>query len=149
MRTSLVLGIVLLLFVPSQAPSAQVSGVTQQIRPGMPARDVQQEEPTGTAMIRGRVVAGDTGAPLRRAQVRLSSSEVRGGRVAQTDGEGRYEFRELPAGRYTLQASKAGYVNLSFGQRRPFEQGKPIELVGALQAEDLLDRGHGFFDPGQ
>jgi len=144
MRTSLALGVALALFVPSHAPSAQVTATTRQMRPGMPARDIEQGEPTGTAMIRGRVVAGDTGSPLRRAQVRLSSSEVRGGRVAQTDGDGRYEFRELPAGRYTLQASKAGYVNLSYGQRRPFEQGKPIELLDAQvvdKADFALPRG--------
>ena len=144
MRTSLALGVALFLFVPTHAPSAQVAGSTQQVRPGMPARDAQQEEPTGTAIIRGRIVAGDTGAPLRRAQIRLSSPELRGGRTAQTDGEGRYEFRELPAGRYTLSASKAGYVNLSYGQRRPFEQGRPIELLDAQvvdKADFSLPRG--------
>ena len=38
MRTSLALGVALALFVPSHAPSAQVAGATQQVRPGMPAK---------------------------------------------------------------------------------------------------------------
>jgi hypothetical protein len=41
----------------------------------LPQRDgAAQETPKGTGRIRGRVVAADTGAPLRRAQVRLSAA---------------------------------------------------------------------------
>lgn len=143
MRRWPVLGLAFLLIGLFESPSAQVRIGTQQMRPGAPARDADTP-PTGTAMIRGKVVSGETGAPIRRAQVRLSSPELRGGRVAQTDGEGRYEFRDLPPGRYTLAASKAGYVNLSYGQRRPFEPGKPIELLDAQvvdRADVALPRG--------
>ena len=83
---------------------------------------------TGTGRILGRVVSTDTGGPLRRAQVRLTAQEI-GVKVALTDAEGRYEFRELPAGRFTLNASKSGYVSVQYGQTRPFEQGRPIELA--------------------
>jgi hypothetical protein len=126
--------------------SAQVTvtTVTQQARPGMPARDAEQPEKTGTAVIKGHVVAADTGRPLRRAQVRLTSTALRGGRLTTTDAEGAYEFKELPAGRYTLFASKGGYVALEFGQRRPFESGKPIELLDTQvidKADLALPRG--------
>ena len=50
-------------------------------------------------------------------------------KAALTDAEGRFEFRELPAGRFTLQATKSGFVNVQYGQTRPFESGKPIELA--------------------
>ena len=125
---------------------AQTQVITQgpgPMRPGGPARDTPQEK-TGTAIVKGKVVAAESGSPLRRAQVRLSSPEIRGGRVATTDGDGRYEFRDLPAGRYTLNASKAGYVGLQYGQRRPFEQGKPIELLDTQVVQDAsfsLPRG--------
>ena len=66
---------------------------------------------TGTGRILGRVVSTDTGGPLRRAQVRLTAPEI-GVKVALTDAEGRFEFRELPAGRFTLNASKSGYVTV-------------------------------------
>ena len=52
--------------------------------------------------------------------------------------------RELPAGRYTLQVTKGGYITLSYGQRRPFEAGKPIEVANAQALEKLdiaLPRG--------
>jgi protocatechuate 3,4-dioxygenase beta subunit len=97
------------------------------VRPGQPARDIAVPR-TGTARIRGVVTAADSGAPLRRVVVRLSSAELRQGRTTMTDGDGRYEFRDLPAGRFTLTFSKAGFVTLQYGQRRPFERGRPIEL---------------------
>jgi protocatechuate 3,4-dioxygenase beta subunit len=93
---------------------------------------------TGTAQLRGRVIAADSGAPLRKVQVRLSASELRTQRMATTDAEGRYEFRDLPAGRYSVSASKPGYVQLQYGQRRPFEQGRPIELADK-QIADKID----------
>jgi protocatechuate 3,4-dioxygenase beta subunit len=83
---------------------------------------------TGTGRILGRVLASDNGAPIRRAQVRLTAPEI-GVKTALTDADGRFEFRELPAGRFTLNASKSGYVAVQYGQTRPFEQGRPIELA--------------------
>ena len=99
--------------------------------PGMPPnvgppRDTSQK--TGTARIRGRVVAADTGQPLRKAQVRASAPELRENRVTSTDADGRFELKELPAGRYNLTVSKGSFVQLQYGQLRPFTPGKPIEL---------------------
>ena len=54
---------------------------------------------TGTGRILGRVLASDSGAPIRRAQVRLTAPEI-GVKTALTDADGRFEFRELPAGRF-------------------------------------------------
>ena len=88
----------------------------------------QADQPAGTAVIRGRIVAADTGAPIRRAQVRATSGGGRG-HLTSTDAEGRFELTGLPAGRWELTASKAGYVTLRYGQRRPFESGRPVELA--------------------
>ena len=110
-----------------------------------PPRDrVVAEAPAGSARIRGQVVAADTGTPLRRAQVRASSTTIRLTRLTTTDAEGRYEFLNLPPGRYTITVSKAGYVGLEFGQRRPFEGGRPLDLADAQVAEQIdfaLPRG--------
>jgi Carboxypeptidase regulatory-like domain len=84
---------------------------------------------TGSARLRGRVVGGDTGAPLRRAIVQLSGADVREGRATTTDEDGRWELGDLPAGRYAVTAMKAGYVMMHFGQRRPFEEGRPVEVA--------------------
>src|SRR5687767_10764946 len=58
--------------------------------------------PVGTARILGRVVSAENGVPLRRAQVRINAAEQRVTKVAMTDADGRYQFTELPAGRYSL-----------------------------------------------
>src|SRR5438093_8164247 len=108
----------------------------------MPPRDASQK--TGTARIRGRVVAADTGLPLRKAQVRVFSPELRENRMASTDAEGKYELKDLPAGRYQVSVTKGSYVSLSYGQSRPFEAGKPLEVPDAQIIEKVdfaLPRG--------
>jgi hypothetical protein len=107
--------------------------------PGLPGLPGRSQFKSGTGRIRGRILSADTGSPVRRAQVRLSGPEV-GAKTALTDTEGRFEFRELPAGRFTMSASKTGYVNMSYGQLRPFESGKTLELADA-QVMDKVDIG--------
>jgi len=106
-------------------------------RLGMPPRDNPQQA-TGTSRIVGRVVAADTGSPVRRAQIRVTSTESRFNRVVTTDGEGRYELLNLPAGRYRLFVNRAGFVALEYGQARPFESGKPLDLADG-QAMEKVD----------
>jgi protocatechuate 3,4-dioxygenase beta subunit len=101
---------------------------------GQPPRDTSAQ--TGTAIIRGHVFDGATGQPLRKAQIRASSPELRDNRIAMTDANGAYEFKDLAAGRYSLSASKGSFVGLSYGQTRPFEPGKLIEVHNA----QLLDK---------
>jgi hypothetical protein len=98
---------------------------------------VDPQAAQGTAVLRGQVVTADTGTPIRRAQVRVSAQNVREARITITDGQGRFEIRDLAAGRYTLTASKGGFVTLQYGQRRPGESGTPLDL-GEGQALDKL-----------
>jgi len=92
------------------------------------------ELPAGTAIIRGQVTS-ETGLPVRRAQVRANVSGMPGGRVASTDAEGRFELRDLPAGQWSLTASKPGYVTQRLGQRRPFETVTPTQLADGQRLE--------------
>lgn len=105
--------------------------------PGMPPREAQAQK-TGTAQLSGRVVSLDSGRPLRRATVRAVGPELREGRSATTDGDGRWTLKGLPAGKYVVSVTKGGYVTLSYGQRRPFDQGQQVD-VAAGQAIDKLD----------
>ena len=73
----------------------------------MPGMGGPRQFKTGTSRIRGRVISAEAGAPVRRAQLRLSGPDI-GSKTALTDADGRYEFRELPAGRFSLSATKAG-----------------------------------------
>src|SRR5437867_12532205 len=65
--------------------------------PGMGPRQPK----TGTARLRGRVMAVETGGPVRRAQVRISSPDIGSG-PAITDADGRFGFRDLPGGRFNV-----------------------------------------------
>jgi protocatechuate 3,4-dioxygenase beta subunit len=96
------------------------------------------QPPPATATIRGHVFAGDTNQPLRKAQVRLFQIDVppgpnamasRENRLATTDADGKYEFKDLPAGRFNLSASKGSYVGISWGQPQSNEPGKPLEIL--------------------
>jgi hypothetical protein len=93
---------------------------------------------TGTAIVRGRIFAADTGKPLRRARIALSSLDTGGPpRTANTNAEGRYEFKDLPDGRYTALATRSGYLQLRYGQRRPLEPTKPIEVLAGQTIERI------------
>ena len=122
-------------FAHAQSVPPQAPGRGQRPQRATPAR---VEAPRGTAVLRGQIVAADSGAPIRRAQVRVTSPDAREGRVATTDAQGRFEIRDLPAGRYTMLASKGGYVPLQFGQRRPSESGTPIELGDAQTIDKII-----------
>jgi hypothetical protein len=133
MMTTRVFPLIALLVAASAVLAAQDAPQRPQGRGGAgplrdPARTVR-ERPTGTAVIRGRVVTADTGAAIRRAQVRAVSAATSDSRLVSSDAQGSFEFRDLPAGRWELTASKAGFVTMRFGQQRPFEAGRPIEVT--------------------
>jgi carboxypeptidase family protein len=113
---------VLTLQVTTTSQSAPPMGGQQRT----PPRDATAEK-KGTAIVRGKIVNAE-GRPLRRVQLRLSGDAIPEGRTTSTNGEGRFEIADLPSGRYTLNASRAGYLGVSFGQARPGEVTRPIEL---------------------
>ena len=90
------------------------------------ARDTSPQ--TGTAVIRGRVLVDGTDHALPRTQIRATSDK---GRTydANTDGDGRYELKQLPAGRYTVSASRSNYVAHTLGQKRPGGAGTRIDVA--------------------
>ena len=81
--------------------------------------------------IRGRITSADTGKSLRRAQVRLAPEDDVFGtpRTAITATDGRFEFRDVAPGRYTVRVDRSGYLSLSYGQRRPGDLGRPLEIA--------------------
>jgi hypothetical protein len=116
------IGIVLALFSMTLAP-----GMAQQA-PSRPARDTAQAQPQGTAVLAGRVVTADTGRPIKRARV-IVSAGGRQSRATTTDEQGRFRITELLAGSYTITASRTGFVDAVYGQRRPLQPGTPVALA--------------------
>ena len=112
---------------PAVALLACVVGLTAQT-PG---------QNTGTASIKGRVIAADTGSPVRRASVQLELKGLTWS--ATTDDDGRFVVPDLPAGRYTIRVTRPGFVTWLFGR----EPGGSRSRVGPIELQDrqTLDRG--------
>jgi hypothetical protein len=114
----------------------------------LPPRDATgrqpADQPAGTGRITGRVTAAPEGRPIKRARVFATARELPGGRGVLTDDTGVFDITDLPAGQYTISASKPGFLTLSYGQRRPQQAGVPVQLADRQQAKGidiLLPRG--------
>ncbi len=93
------------------------------------ARDATAATPQGRSVIRGVVMSADeTPRPIRRAVVTLGGT-VPNGRSVVTGDDGAFEFAGLPAGQFTVTATKAASLPAAFGAMRPGRQGTPIVLA--------------------
>jgi hypothetical protein len=148
MRRIVPFAVVFALAVALLGAQGQQPGGQQGSRPPQqPARDTPAQQtaaPVPAGRMTGRVVAADTGRPVKRARVFISAAELPGGRGVLTDDGGVFDFAELPAGRYTLTAAKSGFIGLSYGQRRPLQAGTPLQLLDGQQLKGVdfaLPRG--------
>ncbi|MEP6918152.1 MAG: carboxypeptidase-like regulatory domain-containing protein [Acidobacteriota bacterium] len=124
------------------AAAPQAAGGTQTevfgaARPQAPPRDATTEK-KGTGVLKGRVSTADGNKPLRRVQITVSSPDLTEPRSVSTNSQGLFEVRDLPDGRYTVSASRSGYLRVQFGQRRPGEAGRPLQLADQ-QTIDRVD----------
>jgi hypothetical protein len=107
-----------------------------------PPRDAGQRgrpaAPVGTAIVTGSVTIAASGQPARGARVTVSADDNGVSRTTETDGLGRFAFMALPAGRYSLRASKPGHVSASYGQTRPGGPGTPIQLADGQRFDARL-----------
>ena len=95
--------------------------------------------PTGTGVIAGSITSVEGGRPMRRASVRLVGTSSPLSRTTMTDDKGNYEFKDLPAGDFTLRAGKPGYLESVYGQKRPGSgrPGTPLSLKDAQRLEKI------------
>lgn len=89
----------------------------------------KQRPTTGTARITGVVVTADREArPLRRTRVTIAGGSLVGSRMTVTGDDGRFVLDGLPSGRYSVFASKEGYVGMGAGAERPGRIGSGVEV---------------------
>lgn len=122
-----------------------------------PPRDAKATASTGTAVLAGRVVDAETGEPIARATVHISTGQI-GVRPTELEANERGEFRldGLGPGDYTIVASApelrathlpqvlgGDFASLATGLRRPSLQLKEAEvrddLVVRLQRSLALE----------
>ena len=99
-----------------------------------PARDVPAL-PSGTASIHGRVTDVN-GHPLARVEIRAGNGNGQQ-TTALTDGEGRYDLNDLPAGVFAVQATKPNYVRTSWGEQRVEGPGKRITIAAGQRINNI------------
>lgn len=104
---------------------------------GQPQRDTAGAPAAGTGLLGGQVLDEASNRPLRRAVVTINGDNgVR--RTTITDDEGKFAFKTLAAGLYTMSATKPAYVQVFYGARRPGRgPGTAINLVAGQQLSTL------------
>ena len=98
-----------------------VTAAMGQFRGQLPRNSEQDREEREQAVIRGTVLAADGESPLAKATVSLRKSGSRRGageRTARSDGRGRYEFKDLEAGKYLLSVTRNGFLPQNYGQKK-------------------------------
>ncbi len=72
-------------------------------------------------VIAGTVVNAITGTPLARVRVSIADTRARMQRIEMDTGEGgHFEFAHLPAGKYSLQGSRRGYITSFYEQHERY-----------------------------
>lgn len=97
----------------------------------------------GTATLSGVVVDEPGGTAVRRAVVTVQGSGGPATRGVVTDDDGRFVVRNLPAGRYSVVARKAAYLDAAYGAKRPGRPGTAVSLddAGTVDVTIRMARG--------
>ncbi len=104
-------------------------------QPARPNPNAPQQADLKPATVRGRVVAADTGEPVRFARVTLRLNAAASTTFsASADANGTYEIRNVDPGNYSGTASKAGFVTRNFSRGNNFA---PLQLAEAEEAKDI------------
>jgi Carboxypeptidase regulatory-like domain len=99
----------------------------------------KSDVPSATYKIAGVVVNSVTGAPLAEARVSLVDTQTRKGVTRQTTSKGgRFEFIGLPAGKFSLDGSKRGYISASYEQHEQYSTA--IVTGPELKTDELVLR---------
>ncbi|HWY08803.1 MAG TPA: carboxypeptidase regulatory-like domain-containing protein [Candidatus Acidoferrales bacterium] len=89
--------------------------------------------------VSGVVVRQDTGEPLIKAKVALVTHEKWEDSLFDlTDSQGHFLLDELPCRAYSLSASHPGFVEMSYGQRKPNDPGALLTLAPGQKMTGLV-----------
>ncbi len=106
--------------------SSGTTTMTEMIGPGVSGGTKPME--IGTGVVMGRVVEADGTSPVAGTIVTLSLPGFAPQRVL-TDGQGRFAYRGLPKGSFSLTASRPGFVDGAHGRLRPGGTPMAVELT--------------------
>ena len=110
------------------------------------ATQAVSQEPTTTGMIVGQVIDAGTGRPAAGAVVTISGPppQLSGVQISTprilTSSDGRFVFRGLRRGNYSITASKPGYAGGAYGRTRPGGGTSTLPLSDAERVGDVVLR---------
>lgn len=93
--------------------------------------------PRGTALMIGRVIDAGSGKPVSGAVVGIIGFARGNPPLLMTDAQGRFIYRNLPAGAYELRVTRPGYITAYHGQRRPDSPGRRVEVGEGERVTDV------------
>ena len=102
--------------------------------------------PPATGLIVGQVVDGESGRPVAESIVTLMANTsqtvnpiaaLAAAQKVITDSSGRFVYRDLAKGRYTITVMKPGYVNGNYGKVVPRGPGSQLELGEGERTTDV------------
>jgi hypothetical protein len=96
--------------------------------------------PKGTGVLAGQVLTDTANPqPARRVTVKLEGDAGTSNRLVGTDDDGRFVFDRLPAGRFTLSATKPGFVPVFHGAKHPGRgPGIPVAIAEGARVDVML-----------
>src|SRR5437773_4019312 len=111
-----------------------------------------QQTQNAKASIEGFVVRAGTNEPIARARVTVLRSAGPGGAPlapggppptippVTTDSQGRFAYRDLDPGSYSLTAQRNGFARQAYGERGTGRPGAPLNIVGGQAVKDVVFR---------
>lgn len=102
--------------------------------PSQGGADQRATTPSGSAVITGTVVDAGAGRPVVGAIVAIRGGGSRPGpnpempQPVRTDAAGRFFFRDLAAGSYTISSTRSGWMPGGYGRERPDGPTRPLDV---------------------
>jgi protocatechuate 3,4-dioxygenase beta subunit len=89
------------------------------------------------ASVEGVVLQAGTAQPVARAVVELIGNDKEQPLAMATAADGKFQFQNIPAGRYRLTVSRNGYLDGAYGKRGPNGTATPLSLEPGQALKDV------------